>query len=75
MATFYRVPTGDEVADAGTVDGGRPAGDGGVMPPVPPPATGSDDGCSVAPGAHADARGVLFALALAAFFGARRRRR
>jgi MYXO-CTERM domain-containing protein len=75
MATFYRVPTGDELVDGGTIDGGRPPGDAGVMPPVPPPSRGSDDGCSVAPGARGDARGMLFALALAALFAARRRRR
>lgn len=75
MAVFYRVPTAEEIGDAGVPDSGTPAGDGGVMPPVPPPSTSSDDGCSVAPGARGDARGWLFAIGLAALLGARRRRR
>jgi MYXO-CTERM domain-containing protein len=74
MAVFYRVPTADELGDAGVPDSGTPTGDGGVTPPPPPPSSGSDDGCSVAPGARGDARGLLFAVGLAVLLGARRRR-
>jgi MYXO-CTERM domain-containing protein len=74
-ATFYRVPTGDELGDAGPIDGGTSAGDGGVTPPTPPPSRSTDDGCSVAPGAHRGSHLGLLALGLVALVVAGRRRR